>query len=80
MITALIQLAEDMYAASQKKHEPIDHEMLSDQAIELGHMIEELGKEMYRVQETFKKKNARIDELEAEIRELKEQQADGGES
>ena len=79
MITALIQLAEDMYAASQKTDEPIDHTMLSDQAIELGHMIEELGKEMYRVQETFKKKNARIDELEAEIRELKEQQADGGE-
>jgi uncharacterized coiled-coil DUF342 family protein len=80
MITALIQLAEDMYAASQKTNEPVDHEMLSDQAIHLGHMIEELGKEMYRVQETFKKKNARIDELEAEIRELKEQQADGGES
>lgn len=80
MITALIQLAEDMYAASQKTSEPIDHEMLSDQAIYLGHLIEELGKEMYKVQEGFRLKNDKIAELEEEIRELQEQKADGGES
>jgi predicted Rossmann fold nucleotide-binding protein DprA/Smf involved in DNA uptake len=77
MITALIQLAEDMYAASQKTDEPVEHSTLEEQSIYLGHVIEEIGKEMYKVQEIFKAKNARIEELEKQLNELSKQETAG---
>lgn len=72
MITSLIELAEEMYAASQKKSlNSIDGGFISsilmeDFAIRLGHLIEEVGKELYFQQEAIRIKDLKIQELAGE--------------
>ena len=72
MITSLIELAEEIYAASQKKSlDSIDGGLVAsflmeEYAIRLGHLIEEVGKVLYFQQEAIRIKDLKIQELTGE--------------
>jgi hypothetical protein len=62
MITSLIELAEEMYEMRINPPDDIG-DVMEDFAIRLGHLIEEVGKELYFQQEAIRIKDLKIQEL-----------------
>jgi hypothetical protein len=65
MITSLIELAEEMYEMRINPPDDVGDAM-EDFAIRLGHLIEEVGKELYFQQEAIRIKDLKIQELTGE--------------